>query len=178
MKKYFDADAKTALRETTKASRGTGSNYFSSKDGDNSFKAAAGTPLRIVDYINVPASKAKDGATINAHNVVIFDDNHQMSEARFFAAKGIKWPVGGNAAKGEYLIKALEEDVTLTVVPKDVTTAPLKYADGKFVCRVGGTVVAKPGTETGTGQNKKIVPPSDAIIMATYEVEPVTFPAI
>lgn len=183
MKKYFEQEVKDALRATTAASKGTGSNYFSSKsENDNFFgkEGVKGTPIRITDYVNIPKV---EGSNINAHNVVIFDDGHQMSESRFFSAKGIKWPVGGKQGKCDYLIRALENDVKLTVVPESVSVDYIRYADGGYCVRVGEVTQNKKGEmkEITNDKGKKetvMTPPANAIQTATYTFAPVTFPEI
>jgi hypothetical protein len=183
MKKYFEQEVKDALRATTAASKGTGSNYFSSKsENDNFFgkEGVKGTPIRVTDYVNIPKS---EDSNINAHNVVIFDDGHQMSESRFFSAKGIKWPVGGKQGKCDYLIRALENDVRLTVVPESVSVDYIRYADGGYCVRVGEVTQNKKGEmkEITNDKGKKetvMTPPANAIQTATYTFAPVTFPEI
>ena len=50
-----------------------------------------------------------------------FDSGLEMSTSRFFTAKGLRWPVGGNLGKLRYLASALEQGTAIEVVPEKVT---------------------------------------------------------
>ena len=115
MSKYFDKKTLLAGRkaESKKNSNGT---YFSSKsDNDEYFNNSASQNLRIVGVAH-----QEPNGDVPAFNVVLFDDGHQMSTSRFFNAKGLKWPVGGNVAKWDYLNAALANDTKIVVTPQKV----------------------------------------------------------
>ena len=113
--KYFDKKTLLAGRkaESRKNSNGT---YFSSKqDNDEYFDRSAGVSLRVVGVAHQNAN-----GDIPEFNVVLFDDGHQMSTSRFFNARGLKWPVGGNVAKWDYLNACLANETKIDVVPAKV----------------------------------------------------------
>ena len=114
-KKYFDKKTLEAGRkaESTKRSNGT---FFSSKeDNEEYFNNSNGVELRVVGVANIPADNG-----IPSFNVVLFDDGHQLSTSRFFNAKGLKWPVGGNTAKWDYLNACIANDTKVVVTPEKV----------------------------------------------------------
>lgn len=127
MSKYFSKQDYAAMARTESARRSSES-FFSSKEGDNYFKDAAGSPLKVVGLEHVKAN-----GEIGAFNVIKFNDGHQMSTSKFFAAKGLRWPVGGNVAKLGYIASALETGVEIEVTPQDVIVTPMKRRDGTFV---------------------------------------------
>ena len=127
MSKYFDKKG-IALMQKTESDRRSSESFFSSKEGDNFFGNAKGSPLRVVGLEHVKAS-----GEVGAFNVVKFDDGHQMSTSKFFAAKGLRWPVGGNVAKLNYLASALENEVSIEVTPQDVKVTPMRRRDGTYV---------------------------------------------
>ena len=129
MSKYFNKQAYAAGRKVESSKRGSGAQYFSSKDGDEFFDKYAGTEITIVGVHSNAASKAKDGSEIKAHNVVLFSDGHQMSTTAFYAAKGLRWPVGGNVGKWDYLNAALASGVELSVTPLKVTRTMYMVGD-------------------------------------------------
>ena len=114
-KKYFDKKTLVAGRKAEAAKRSNGTFFSSKSDNDEFFDKAKDVELRIVGVANVPAS---DG--IPTFNVVLFDDGHQLSTSRFFNAKGLKWPVGGNTAKWDYLNACLANDTKIVVTPDHV----------------------------------------------------------
>ena len=133
--KYYDKTSWQAGRKAEAAKRSNGV-FFSSKD-DNAeyFNNSAGTELTIVGLAPIPAQKADEKAgtpAIDAYNVVLFDDGHQLSTSRFFNAKGLKWPVGGNTAKWDYITACLINGVKLSVTPKQVIVGESrKTRDGR-----------------------------------------------
>ena len=129
MSKYFDKKAYAAGRKVESSKRGSGAQYFSSKEGDEHFDKYAGTEITIVGVHSNAASKAQDGSEIKAHNVVLFSDGHQMSTTAFYAAKGLRWPVGGNVGKWDYLNAALASDVKISVTPSKVVRTMYKVGD-------------------------------------------------
>ena len=129
MSKYFDKKAYAAGRKVESSKRGSGAQYFSSKDGDEFFDKYAGNEITIVGVHSNPASKAQDGSDIKAHNVVLFSDGHQMSTTAFYAAKGLRWPVGGNVGKWDYINAALATGKELSVTPLKVTRTMYKVGD-------------------------------------------------
>lgn len=122
-KNYFDRKSWEAGRkaEAQKSSNGI---FFSSKeDNDEYFNNSKGTTLTVVGLAPIPAraeNKEKNIDAMNAYNVVLFDDGHQLSTNRFFNARGLKWPVGGNTAKWDYLTACLINGTKISVVPKSV----------------------------------------------------------
>jgi len=115
MGKYFDKKTYEAGRKAEAAKRSNGTFFSSKSDNDEHFDKSAGQELRIVGVANQPAS-----GDIPSFNVVLFDDGHQLSTARFFNAKGIKWPVGGNTNKWAYLNAAIANDTKIVVTPQKV----------------------------------------------------------
>jgi len=101
-------------------------NYFSTKeDNENYFSNVE--QVRIVGVEPVAASNG-----INAHNRVLFDDGHMMSTSRLFSAKGLRWPVGGNQNKVEYLANALNQGIEMTLHPESVDTRHIQNREGKY----------------------------------------------
>lgn len=131
MGKYFDKKG-VALMVKTEADRRSSESFFSSKEGDNFFGNAKGQPLRIVGLEHVKAN-----GEVGAFNVIKFNDGHQMSTSKFFSAKGLRWPVGGNVAKLNYVASALENDTPIEVVPQDVKSTPMMRRDGTYVGQRG-----------------------------------------
>ena len=163
MSKYND-EVRKALIENEARKKGTGNVYFSSKeDNENYFGTLAGQKLNIVGV--TPVENADD-PSFN-HNVVLFDDGHQLSTSRFFAAAGIKWPVGGNTGKINYLMQALEQGKTLSVIPESVKVSYIQKADGTY--RVG---------ENWVPADAKGKVPQGAATSAKYTFKPVTFPKV
>lgn len=115
MSKYFDKKTLVAGRKAEAAKRSNGTFFSSKSDNDEHFDKSAGQSLRIVGVANQPAN-----GDIPSFNVVLFDDGHQLSTARFFNAKGLKWPVGGNTAKWDYLNACLANDTKVSVTPQKV----------------------------------------------------------
>ena len=115
MSKYFDKKTLVAGRKAEAAKRSNGTFFSSKSDNDEHFDRCAGSELRIVGVANQPAN-----GDIPSFNVVLFDDGHQLSTSRFFNAKGLKWPVGGNTAKWDYLNACLANDTKVVVTPKKV----------------------------------------------------------
>lgn len=115
MGKYFDKKTLVAGRKAEAAKRSNGTFFSSKSDNDEHFDKSAGQSLRIVGVANQPAN-----GDIPSFNVVLFDDGHQLSTARFFNAKGLKWPVGGNTAKWDYLNACLANDTKVSVTPQKV----------------------------------------------------------
>ena len=166
--RHFDDEVRSAIVGTEQKASGTGANWFSMKEDNEEFIGSVHTPLTIVDIANIPSTTTSDGTKINAHNVVIFNDGHQLSTRRFFGAKGISWPVGSNSSKAEYVIGALEGGVKLTITPDKVTSRPMKKSNGAFV-----------------GPNRTEIPapadnsiPSNALMAYTLHVKPVVFPEL
>lgn len=121
--KYFNKDAWKAGRKAEANKRSNGVFFSSKDDSAEYFNTSAGTKLTVVGLAPIAAQaedKDKGLEKIDAYNVVLFDDGHQMSTSRFFTAKGLKWPVGGNAAKWDYLTACLANGTTISVVPKEV----------------------------------------------------------
>jgi len=131
MSKYFDKKTLLTGRKVESQKRSNGSFFSSKSDNDEFFDKSAGNELRVVGVANIPADSERD---VPSFNVVLFDDGHQLSTNRFFNAKGLKWPVGGNTAKWDYLNACLANDTKVTVTPqkvvvgeeRDVTTGPRK----------------------------------------------------
>ena len=162
MGKYIDSKSYAAMAKA-ESERRSSESFFSSKEGDNFFGNVKGQVLRVVGLEHVKADEIKA-----AFNVVKFDDGHQMSTAKFFAAKGLKWPVGGNVNKLGYIASALETGVGIEVVPQDVTTTPMKRRDGTFVGprdeKTGKTTIAKDA--------------KSALLAVTYHFEEQDLPAV
>ena len=127
MSKYFDKKSIT-LMQKTESDRRSSESFFSSKEGDNFFGNAKGSSLRVVGLEHVKAN-----GEVGAFNVIKFNDGHQMSTSKFFSAKGLRWPVGGNVAKLNYVASALENDTVIEVVPQDVKSTPMMRRDGTYV---------------------------------------------
>ena len=127
MSKYFDKKTLVAGRKAESAKRSNGTFFSSKSDNDEHFDKSAGQNLRIVGVANIPATNE-----VPSFNVVLFDDGHQLSTSRFFNAKGLRWPVGGNTQKWDYINACLANDTKLTVTPqkvvvgeeRDITTGP------------------------------------------------------
>ena len=141
MGKYIDSKSFAAMVKA-ESERRSSESFFSSKEGDNFFGNAKGQPLRVVGLEHVKAN-----GDIRAFNVVKFDDGHQMSTTRFFSAKGLKWPVGGNVAKLGYVASALETGTDIEVTPQDVKVTPMQRRDNTYVGprdpKTGKTTIAK-----------------------------------
>lgn len=141
MGKYISSKSFAAMAKT-ESERRSSESFFSSKEGNNFFGNVKGQALRVVGLEHVKAN-----GNIGAFNVVKFDDGHQMSTSKFFSARGLKWPVGGNVAKLGYIASALETGVGIEVVPQNVTVTPMTRRDGTFVGprdeKTGKTTIAK-----------------------------------
>ena len=133
--KYFDRTSWETGRKNETAKRSNGVFFSSKDDSAEYFNNAANTPLTVVGLAPVAAQKEdkeKGIEAMNAYNVVLFDDGHQLSTSRFFNARGLKWPVGGNAAKWDYLTAALINGTKITVTPKEVLVGESrKTRDGR-----------------------------------------------
>jgi hypothetical protein len=162
MGKYISNKSFAAMAKA-ESERRSSESFFSSKEGDNFFGNAKGNPLRIVGLEHVKAN-----GEIGAFNVVKFDDGHQMSTSKFFAARGLKWPVGGNVAKLGYIASALETGTDIEVTPQEVKTAPMKRRDGTFV---------GPRDEK-TGKNTTAKDEKTALQAVTYYFEEQELPAV
>ena len=130
MSKYIDMKTLTAGRKAEAAKRSNGSFFSSKEENDECFNKYAGKELQIVGTANVPARD-----DIPSFNVVLFDDAHQLSTSRFFNAKGIKWPVGGNVAKWDYLNACIANGTKLVVTPEKVVVGEereIAGSDRKF----------------------------------------------
>lgn len=171
MGKYFDKKSYAAMAKAESARRSSES-FFSSKEGDNYFGLVTGQPLKVVGLEPVPAN-----GTIKAFNVVKFDDGHQMSTSRFFAAKGLRWPVGGNVGKLNYLLSSLENEVTIEVTPKEVTSAPMMRRDGTYVGD-GGSVLQPVDIKDEKGKVTGKGAPAGALAAVTYHFEEQELPAV
>lgn len=169
MSKFFDKKAYAAMVKS-EASRRSSESFFSSKEGDNYFGNVQGS-LKVVGVEPVPAN-----GNIKAFNVVKFDDGHQMSTSRFFSAKGLRWPVGGNVAKLNYLCSALESGTEIEVQPKSVTSTPMMRRDGTYVGD-GGSVL-QPVEKKEGGKVVGTEAPAGAIMAVTYSFEEQDLPAI
>lgn len=171
MGKYFSNNDITKMSKV-ESSRRSSESFFSSKsDNDNYFDNVKGNTLRIVGLEHVPAN-----GDIKAFNVVKFDDGHQMSTNKFFSAKGLKWPVGGNVAKLNYLASALETDTAIEVIPSKVTSVPMQRRDGTYVGD-GGAVLQPVEKKEGN----KVVgteAPANAINAVTYHFEEQDLPKV
>lgn len=162
MGKYISSKSYAAMAKA-ESERRSSESFFSSKEGDNFFGDAKGSTLRVVGLEHVKAN-----GDIRAFNVVKFDDGHQMSTTRFFSAKGLKWPVGGNVAKLGYIASALETGVGIEVTPQDVKVTPMKRRDGTFV----GPRDAK------TGKTTNAKDANSALQAVTYYFEEQELPAV
>lgn len=162
MGKYISSKSYAAMVKT-ESERRSSESFFSSKEGDNFFGNVKGQTLRIVGLEHVKAN-----GSIGAFNVIKFDDGHQMSTSKFFAARGLKWPVGGNVAKLGYIASALENSVGIEVVPQEVTSAPMKRRDGTFV--------GPRDEKTGKTTNAKDA--NSALQAVTYHFEEQELPAV
>lgn len=162
MGKYISSKSYAAMAKA-ESERRSSESFFSSKEGDNFFGNVKGQSLRIVGLEHVKAN-----GSIGAFNVIKFDDGHQMSTSKFFAARGLKWPVGGNVAKLGYVASALETGVAIEVVPQEVTSTPMKRRDGTFV----GPRDEKTG-KTTTAKDEK-----SALQAVTYHFEEQELPAV
>lgn len=163
----YTSEQREAFLECEKNRKGTGASFFSSKEGNDNYfgsQEVVGQRLKVTGIQNVVP---EEGSTIKPFNVVIFDDGHQLSTSRLFSAKGIKWPVGGNVAKMNYLLDTLEEGKKdLICIPKSVESKPLEkdgkfYANGKW----------QEGTKEGSGKNIKVTPPAGTVMLTTYTFE-------
>lgn len=169
--KYTNEQREAILAVTREnRKRGTGAQYLSSKQDSEHFFEKAGA-LTICDI--KPVEGNVEG-TDRKWNVVLFSDNHQISATRLFDAKGLNWPVGGDEAKTNYLLDAIEAGKELTLTPKGIITTPMKYRDGKYVCRENGRTVGKEGVKKGN----KIEAPEGAVMAVTYEFQPFSFPKL
>lgn len=161
MGKYISSKSYAAMAKA-ESERRSSESFFSSKEGDNFFGNAKGIALRIVGLEHVKAN-----GEIGAFNVVKFDDGHQMSTSKFFSARGLKWPVGGNVAKLGYVASALETGVGIEVTPQDVKVVPMKRRDGTFV-----------GPRDAKGQNTTAKDEKSALQAVTYYFEEQELPAV
>lgn len=146
MEKYISDKTLNTILKNEQEKRGTGSVFFSSKEktdnGEDNvefFNSYAGSKLRVVgmepatftsEEVKDAKGKVTQEARTQNYNVVIFDDGHQMSTSRFFTAKGIHWPVGGNVAKATYIARAINSGTPLEVVPESVSVSQRKRRDG------------------------------------------------
>ena len=170
MSKYFDKKAYAAMVKS-ESTRRSSESFFSSKEGDNYFGNVTGS-LKVVGVEPVPAN-----GNIKAFNVVKFDDGHQMSTSRFFSAKGLRWPVGGNVAKLNYLCSALESGTEIEVQPKQVTSTPMMRRDGTYVGDGGATLQpVDKKDEKGKVIGKEA--PAGALMAVTYHFEEQDLPAV
>lgn len=147
MEKYISDKVLNTILKNEQEKRGTGSVFFSSKektdsgeDNEEFFNSYAGQKLRVVgmepatftsEEVKDAKGKVTEEARVQNYNVVIFDDGHQLSTSRFFTAKGLHWPVGGNVAKATYLAKAINSGVAIEVIPESVSVSGRKSRDGK-----------------------------------------------
>jgi len=115
MSKYYDRKTFLTGRGVESKKRSNGVFFSSKADSEECFDKSAGKELRVVGVANVPAN-----GDVPSFNVVLFDDGHQMSTSRFFSAKGLKWPVGGNTGKWDYLNACLANDTKIIVIPQKV----------------------------------------------------------
>lgn len=162
MSKYFDKKG-IALMQKAESDRRSSESFFSSKEGDNFFGDAKGNSLRVVGLEHVKAN-----GEVGAFNVIKFNDGHQMSTSKFFAAKGLRWPVGGNVAKLNYIASALENEIAVEVTPQDVKVTPMRRRDGTYV----GPRDEKTG-KTTTAKDEKT-----ALQAVTYYFEEQELPAV
>lgn len=162
MGKYFNSKAIATMIKSENERRSSEAFFSSKEDNDNYFGSVTGQSLTIVGLENVPAN-----GDIRAFNVVKFDDGHQMSTSKFFAARGLKWPVGGNALKLSYLASALERNTKISVVPASIKVTPMKRADGSFVGARGTD-----GNTTSTNDESK------ALKAVTYYFEEQNLPKV
>jgi len=125
MSKYIDMKTLTAGRKAEAAKRSNGSFFSSKEENDECFNKYAGKELQIVGTANIPARD-----DIPSFNVVLFDDAHQLSTSRFFNAKGIKWPVGGNIAKWDYINACIANGTKLVVTPEKVVVGEERAVAG------------------------------------------------
>lgn len=161
MGKYISSKS-FGLMAKAESERRSSESFFSSKGGDNFFGNAKGQALRVVGLEHVKAN-----GEIGAFNVVKFDDGHQMSTSKFFSARGLKWPVGGNVAKLGYVASALETGVGIEVTPQDVKVTPMKRRDGTFV-----------GPRDAKGQTTVAKDEKSALQAVTYYFEEQELPAV
>lgn len=164
MGKFFSKSSIKKMIQSESESSSTESFFSSKSNNENYFNKFAGKPMKIVGLENVTP---KD-ASIKPFNVVKFDCGMQLSTKRFFAARGLSWPVGGNANKLAYLASAIEAGESIEVTPTEVTTRPMTYADGSFV----GPRDPKTGNVTKTTDEKK------ALLAVTYHFEEKELPAV
>jgi hypothetical protein len=162
MSKYF-SKRDISLMQKTENERRSSESFFSSKEGDNFFGNAKGNALKVVGIEHVKAN-----GSVGAFNVVKFNDGHQMSTSKFFSARGLQWPVGGNVAKLNYLASALENEVAIEVTPQDVKVTPMQRRDGTFV---------GPRDEK-TGKNTTAKDAKSALQAVTYYFEQQELPAV
>lgn len=162
MGKYFNSKAIATMMKAENERRSSEAFFSSKEDNDNYFGHVKGQTLSIVGLENVPAN-----GDIRSFNVIKFDDGHQMSTSKFFAARGLKWPVGGNALKLSYLASALESGTKISVVPADLKVTPMKRTDGTFVGARGED------GKTTTAKNEK-----DALKAVTYYFEEQNLPKV
>ena len=167
MSKYFDKRG-IALMQKTENDRRSSESFFSSKEGDNFFGNAKDVTLRVVGLEHV-----KGNGEVGAFNVVKFNDGHQMSTSKFFSAKGLRWPVGGNVAKLNYLASALETEVAIEVTPSDVKVTPMRRRDGSYVGPKGAD-----GKNATLTAGKDGAVPAGALEAVTYIFEEQELPAV
>lgn len=153
-----------AKMSRTEQSRRSNEAFFSSKDdNENYFGKVKGEKLRVVGLEHIAANGG-----IAAFNVIKFNDGHQMSTGRFFSARGLRWPVGGNVGKLNYIASALETGKRIEVTPKEVTSTPMKFRDGTYV-----------GPEKDSdGKNKPVNEAEKALQAITYYFEEQELPNI
>ena len=128
-KKYIDSVTYNAGRTAESKKKSNGVFFSSKEDNDENFNKFTGEELRVVGVAHVGKNKDSE---IDAYNVVCFDDGHQLSTSRFFTARGLKWPVGGNTAKWDYLNACLANDTKISVtVDKVVVGEERTTNDGR-----------------------------------------------
>lgn len=133
--KYFDKSVWQTGRNVESKKRNNGVFFSSKEDNAEYFNNSEGTTLTVVGLATVPPQKEdKDRGiqAMDAYNVVLFDDGHQLSTNRFFNAKGLKWPVGGNSAKWDYLTACQINGTKISVIPKEVKVGDARQTrDGR-----------------------------------------------
>lgn len=157
--KYFDRKAWEAGRKAESNKRSNGTFFSSKEDSEEHFNKSAGNELTVVGL--APVSGDKDNG-IDPYNVVLFDDGHQLSTSRFFNARGLKWPVGGNTAKWDYLTACIINGTKITCTPVEVLVGEERTTnDGRKFNPV--TYVFE--------QMDKPFPPTDMSVLETKEEE-------
>lgn len=132
MTKYLNKEKLAAGRRNESRKKSAG-NFFTSKakdkngnDSEMFFEKFAGQEIAVVGTDVIP----KNGE-IDSYNVVCFDNGAVMSTSRFFTARGLRWPVGGNSAKWDYVNACIINETPLKVVPERVTVAKGKTKENK-----------------------------------------------